>query len=86
VSNNSYSVWTLREALDELAECRKQLAEARAALLDLKMVGERTVYLATDGEWYDKHAAALKAAREASNDVKVNHGQRATSGASQSQR
>ena len=36
MSENSYSVWTLREALDELTECRKQLAEARAALLEAR--------------------------------------------------
>ena len=48
--------------LDEIVRLRAELAEARAALRDLRSVGERTVYLATDGEWYDKHAAAIRAA------------------------
>jgi len=53
---NEHGDWVLYE---DVIDLERQLAEARAALNDLHMVLTRKGYA-----WMEKHAAALKAAKE----------------------
>jgi hypothetical protein len=50
----------------ELTECQRQLAEARAALGQADRILFAVAPIATWKKWEKKYAAALKAAREAS--------------------